>query len=78
MVTVASIYLRFYIKVGVGVGIFTDSDSSQNSFWLRLHDSDATALLQTAQPANQIPFSVFASMKSVREFQMPVRQFLVW
>jgi hypothetical protein len=37
MVIVTSIYLRFYIEVGFGVGswyIFTNSDSTQNSFWL--------------------------------------------
>jgi hypothetical protein len=43
MVIVASIYLRFCIEVGVGVGtFFTDSDSSQNSF--RLHGSESRAL----------------------------------
>jgi hypothetical protein len=46
MVIVASIYLRFYIEVGVG-NIFTDSDSdsTQNSFRLHDPDSDSTAVL---------------------------------
>jgi hypothetical protein len=48
MVTLASIYLRFYIEVGVGIGKNVPTPTPpKNSFRLRLHNPGCSCVKHT-------------------------------